>query len=66
MQGEEVCSQVMVPERKKQLILPRRSLMGDRTLGGSPGRKVRAFQAERKEGRKVTLQAEGTAFVEGY
>lgn len=65
MQGEEVCSRVMVPERNKQLILPRRSLIGDITLGGSAGRKVRASQAERKEGRKVTLEAEGTAFVKG-
>lgn len=65
MQGEEVCSRVMVPERNKQLILPRRSLIGGITLGGNAGRKVRASQAERKEGSKVTLQAEGTAFVKG-
>lgn len=55
----------MVPERNKQLILPRRSLIGGITLGGNAGRKVRVSQAERKEGRKVTLQAEGTAFVKG-
>lgn len=55
----------MVPERNKQLILPRRSLIGGITLGGNAGRKVRASQAERKEGSKVTLQAEGTAFVKG-